>query len=71
MFPIYLLLCLQVLSEMNALATDQKRDLRLSICQVCDYLRLENNRWFCSKCNCPELHIKTRYKLAQCPIGKW
>jgi uncharacterized paraquat-inducible protein A len=51
--------------------TDQERDMRLTVCQSCEYKREERNQWFCSRCNCPALQIKTRYKVARCPIGKW
>ena len=57
---------------------------RLEHCDVCPYkkqmtgigkvlttaLNMEENTFFCSKCNCP-LGSKTAATKESCPIGKW
>ena len=42
-------------------------DTRMSICLSCDQL----GEWkICKLCKC-FMHLKSRYKFARCPIGKW
>ncbi len=42
---------------------------RLTICSTCPFATKPKNP-ICTKCGC-HLAIKSRFKMAACPIGKW
>jgi hypothetical protein len=41
---------------------------RFDICKQCPFLIKATNQ--CQKCGCL-MHLKTKLKLAECPVGKW
>lgn len=48
--------------------TDAIAELRFGICKGCEFLTQNTNQ--CIKCGCL-MHLKTKLKVAECPIGKW
>jgi hypothetical protein len=48
--------------------TEEERDKRMDVCKSCDRFLLDQSR--CSACGC-FMEVKTRFRSAQCPLGKW
>lgn len=48
-------------------ADEQTASKRIDMCNNCEFLILGTN---CKKCGC-FISLKTKFKNAQCPIGKW
>lgn len=44
---------------------------RMKICNTCDKkIQITKNTYMCTICGC-FLHMKTRVKDEECPLGKW
>lgn len=41
---------------------------RLTVCSTCPFAKMPGP--ICTKCGC-HLAIKSRFKMADCPLGKW
>lgn len=59
--------CAAVLSGENAI-DDATRATRIAACETCAFFIVTDRR--CSKCGC-WMEIKTRFRTATCPEGKW
>ena len=46
----------------------EESDRRMDICKACPFLIKAINQ--CQKCGCI-MHLKTKLKHAECPVGKW
>ena len=52
----------------DVLVTEDVYNIRMSICNDCEFFRKEDKR--CSQCGC-FMEAKTRFKKTYCPIHKW
>ena len=57
-----------VVAGNNFKISDQEAQVRLKICQGCEFFDSSQNR--CKKCGC-FMAVKTYLKAERCPVGKW
>lgn len=50
----------------NLVVSSEEEKRRKEICKKCDYYKV----LYCEKCNC-SISLKTKMKMADCPIDKW
>jgi hypothetical protein len=55
-------------TEHQIYASNEVKKQRLDTCKTCEYYHQQQNR--CRHCGC-WLEHKTKFIVAECPIGKW
>jgi hypothetical protein len=48
--------------------SEEEAKARMDICKACPFLIKATNQ--CKKCGCI-MHLKTKLKEAECPVGNW
>jgi len=58
----------QALIMQRPSVTEEEQDKRMKLCESCDRFLIDQIQ--CSACGC-FMKVKTKFKSALCPLGKW